>query len=68
MSQKNFLLVAGVFFLLVALGHVLRVAFSASVVIQNTSVPMWVSWIAIVVTGFLAYEGLQLAMKSPGTQ
>ena len=64
MRQKTFSLVAGVLFLLIALGHVLRIAFDASVVVQGISIPMWASWIALVVTGFLAYEGLQRARKS----
>ena len=64
MTQKTFSLVAGVLFLLVALGHVLRIAFRASVVIQNTSIPMWVSWIAFVVAGYLAYEGIRLSRRS----
>ena len=64
MSQKTFSLVAAMFFLLIALGHVLRIAFGASVVVQNISIPMWASWIALVVTGFLAYEGFQGARKS----
>ena len=63
MSQKTFSLVAGVFFLLVALGHVLRIAFGASVVIQNTSIPMWASWIAVIVMGYLVYEDFRLARK-----
>jgi len=65
LSQKTFSLVAGVFFLLVALVHVLRMALSASVVIQNISLPMWASWIALVVTGYLAYEGFRHARKNP---
>ena len=64
MSQKTFSLVAGVFFLLVALGHVLRITSGASVVIQNTSIPMWASWVAFVVTAYFAYEGIRLARKS----
>jgi hypothetical protein len=64
MSQKTFSLVAGALFLLIALGHLLRIAFGASVVVQNTSIPMWASWIAFVVTGYLAYEGIRLAWKS----
>jgi hypothetical protein len=64
MSQKTFSLVAGVFFLLVALGHALRVAFGASVVIQNTPIPMWVSWVALIVAGYLAYQGFRLSRKS----
>jgi hypothetical protein len=64
MSQKTFLLVAGVFFLLIALAHLFRIAFGASVVVQNTSIPMWASWIAAVVMGYLAYEGIRLGRKS----
>jgi threonine/homoserine/homoserine lactone efflux protein len=64
MSQKTFSLVAGVVFLLVALGHALRVAFGASVVIQNTPIPMWVSWVALIVAGYLAYQGFRLSRKS----
>ena len=67
MSQKTFSLVAGVFFLLIALAHVLRIAYGASVVVQNTSIPMWASVIAVVVTGYLAYEGLRLGRKLPPT-
>ncbi len=64
MSQRAFSLAAAVFFLLIALAHVLRIAFGASVVVQNTSIPMWVSAVAVVVTGYLAYEGLRLGRKS----
>lgn len=64
MSQKTFSLVAGVFFLLIALAHALRIVFGASIVIQNTSIPMWVSVIAVVLTVYLAYEGLRLGRKS----
>ena len=64
MSQKTFSLVAGVFFLLAALGHVLRITSGASVVIQNTSIPMWAIWMAFVVTDYLAYEGITLRLKS----
>ena len=64
MSQKTFSLVAGVFFLLIALAHVLRVAFGASVVVQSTAIPMWASVVAVVVAGYLAYEGIRLSRKS----
>ena len=64
MSQKTFSLLAGVFFLLVAVGHVLRITSGASVVIQDTPIPMWASWIAFVVTGYLGYQGITLRLKS----
>ncbi len=61
MSQRIFLLIAGVVFGLVALAHVLRIVFGWSVVIQDFPVPMWASWIAVIVMGYLAYEGFRLA-------
>lgn len=64
MSQKTFSLVAGVFFMLIAAAHVLRIAYGASVVVRNTSIPMWASVIAVVVAGYLAYEGIRLSRKS----
>jgi hypothetical protein len=63
MSQKTFSMVAGVFFLLIALAHVLRITFGASIVIENTSIPMWASVIAVVVAGYLAYEGILLSLR-----
>ena len=64
MSQHVFSLVAGVVFGLIALGHVLRIVFGWSLVVQDFSVPMWASGIAVVVMGYLAYEGFRLARKS----
>lgn len=57
MSQKAFSLTAGVFFLLISLGHLIRILFGVSFVVQDISVPMWASGVAVVFTGFLAYEG-----------
>jgi hypothetical protein len=64
MNQKAFSLTAGVVFLLIALGHVLRIVLGWSFMVQDFSVPMWASWIAVVIMGYLAYEGLRLARKS----
>ncbi len=65
MSQRAFELVAGVVFLLIALGHLLRVVFGVSFVVYGVSLPMWASGIAVVIMGYLAYEGFRLARKSP---
>ena len=64
MSQRTFSLIGGVVFGLIALGHVLRIVLGWSFMVQDLAVPMWVSWIAIVVTGYLGYEGWRLARKS----
>ena len=65
MSQHVFELIAGVVFGLIAIGHLLRIAFGVVFVVYGVSVPMWASGIAVVVMSFLAYEGFRLARKSP---
>jgi hypothetical protein len=65
MKQHAFELTAGVVFLLIALGHVLRFVFGVSFVVNDIPIPMWASGIAVVVMGYLAYEGFRLARKSP---
>jgi len=65
MSQRTFSITAAVVFLLIAVGHLLRVIFGVSFVVHGIPVPMWASLIATVFTGFLAYEGFHFARKSP---
>ena len=65
MKQKTFSMVAGVLFVLVAVGHALRISRGTLVIVDNVSIPMWVSWIGLVVAGYLAYEGIRLARKAP---
>jgi len=63
MSQKAFALTAGVVFLLIALGHLLRVVLGASFVVKDIPVPMWASGIAAVIAAYLAYQGFRLSRK-----
>jgi threonine/homoserine/homoserine lactone efflux protein len=65
MNQRAFLLIAGVVFGLIALGHLLRVVFGVSFVVQNIAVPMWASVVAVVIMAYLAYEGFHFARKIP---
>ncbi len=64
MSQHLFSLVAAIVFGLIALAHVARLVFRVSFVVQDISIPMWGSALAVVVMGFLAYQGFRLARKS----
>ena len=64
MRQKTFLPVVGLIFLLIAIMDGLRLAFRWEVVLNGWSVPMWVSAIAIVITGYLAFESLKLSRRS----
>jgi hypothetical protein len=64
MSEHTFSLTVGIVFLLVAIGHSVRLVFGVPLAIQGVSVPLWASAIAVVVTGFLSYEGFHFAGKS----
>ncbi len=64
MSQKTFSLVAGLIFLLIAVMHGLRLAFKWEAVLNGWPVPIWVSAVAIVIAGYLAFEGLNLGRRS----
>jgi len=64
MGQKTFSLVVGLIFLLIAIMHGLRLAFRWEVVLNGWSVPMWVSAVALLIAGYLAFEGLKLGKRS----
>src|SRR5438477_309458 len=46
-------------FLIIALLHLLRIGFGWPAEIGGLSIPMWASWLALVVTGALAYVGFR---------
>ena len=66
MSQKTFSLTAGIIFLLLAIGHVLRLAFGRwDITIAGQPIPSWPSWVALIVAAYLAYEGFRLSRRVP---
>jgi hypothetical protein len=63
MTEKTFAAIVAVIFALVALLHLLRLVLGWSIVIDAWTVPMWLSWIGLVVAGGLSYYGARLAMR-----
>ena len=57
MSQKNYILVTAVIFLIIFALHGLRIFLNWDAMIGEWEVPMWLSWVGVVATGFLAYSG-----------
>lgn len=64
MSHRAYAVTAGLIFLLIATGHVLRLVFGWKAIIGSQSIPTWVSWIAFAIFAYLASEGFRLARKS----
>lgn len=59
MTARIFCLIATAVFLLVALGHAIRILFRWPVTIGNIVVPVWISWIGLIIAGYLAYQGFR---------
>lgn len=64
MSAKVYFLVTAIVFALVAALHVARLLFGWEAVIGGWPIPLWASWVALVVTGALAFFGFRLFGKS----
>jgi len=59
MSQKSYYSTTGAIFLIITALHLLRVLNGWEVSISTFIVPMWISWVAVVLAGYLSYQGLK---------
>ena len=64
MNRRSYCVVTGIIFIVIALLHLLRIIYHWRVVIGLWSAPDWISWVALVVAGYLGYEGIRLARRS----
>ena len=60
MNQHIFTLTTGTLFSLIAGLHLLRLLLGWAAVIGTWKVPQWISWIALLVSGYLAYSAFTL--------
>ena len=63
MTEKTFLKIAAAIFGVVAVVHLVRILAGWPIVIDGWTVPMWVSWIGLIVSGGLSYYGATLARQ-----
>lgn len=56
MNTKSFYNLIGVIFSLIFILHLARIIFGWSAVIGTVAIPMWVSYVAVVVSAFLLYQ------------
>lgn len=61
--ERTYLMVAGVIFTIVSLAHLWRLFSSAPLVLGSWEVPLWLSWIGVMVAVYLAYTSFHLAMR-----
>ena len=61
MRQKTFLKTAGIIFLIVGLLHLTRAVLSWEMLINNFPIPIWVSYAAAILIGYMGFQGFKLA-------
>ena len=64
MEYKDYCVLSGVLFALVALAHLLRILYGMTVQIDELEIPMFVSWIGLVVPGTLAVWAFRISRAS----
>ncbi len=62
-SSRMLFSVVGVIMAAVALIHFLRLVFGWSVVIGAWDAPLWISWIGVLVAGYISYASFHLASR-----
>ena len=60
-SERSLLIVAGVIFLVVAVAHLVRLAFGLDLILGNADIPLWLSWVGVLITGYLSYSCFHFA-------
>jgi hypothetical protein len=63
--MRAYLQVSGVLFGLIALGHLLRLWRHWSVDLAGQTVPLWASWLGLVLAGALSIWALRLMRAKP---
>lgn len=63
MGHRQYCVVSGVFFSLVALAHLLRIVYGMSIQVNEFAVPMFVSWVGFVVPAILSYWALRISRR-----
>ena len=63
MNTKAYLIVSTFIFAVVAVMHLLRLVLGWSVVLGMTSIPLWVSLLAVLVSASVAVWGLSLMRR-----
>jgi hypothetical protein len=64
MGTKEYCLVSGVLFALVAFAHLLRIVYGMSIVVDDVAVPMLVSWIGLFIPAILAVWAFRISRRS----
>jgi len=57
MSKKVYFYMVSIVFFIVAVVHLARIVYDWSLVLGGVAIPMWVSWIIVILLGYLCVRG-----------
>ena len=63
MPGRLYFILSGGLFGLIALAHLLRLVYQTSAQVGSWTVPFWLSWLGLIVPGFLCLWAFRLAGK-----
>ena len=63
MFEKNYALISGILFVLVAAVHAWRIADGWPVTVDGTAISMLASWVAVIIAGALGFYGLWIGVR-----
>ncbi len=63
MTHKNYYIILGCVLGIVSLAHLVRAVFGISLIVGGWSVPIWLSWLAFVVAGYLSYTSFRFVAE-----
>ncbi|MDO8574538.1 MAG: hypothetical protein Q7R86_02835 [bacterium] len=64
MQKKTYFSTTGIIFFIITLVHLLRIILKLEITFGEAIIPMWWSWIGIIIAGPLAYHGLMFNHKT----
>lgn len=62
-SQRTLLRLVALVFLAVAFLHLVRLAFGWTLILGSVDVPLWISWLGVIIPGYLSYASFHFAKK-----
>ena len=62
-SERKLLLIAGLVFLIVAVVHGARLVFGWTLFVGDLNIPLWLSWLGVVVAAYLSYASFHFALR-----
>ncbi|HEY4496930.1 MAG TPA: hypothetical protein VI432_02170 [Candidatus Paceibacterota bacterium] len=63
MTSKQYLQISGSLFLIIGSVHFLRIIYGWEASVAGWSVPMWISWLALLLAGYLSFNAFSLSKR-----